>query len=307
MRSFSGIAVLVGSLLVTGCSATADTTSEESLTDQAAGLQTNTKMFLVPTTEAARTECRAEINSYYCASKTTDKAAAACVAKLTPSDQADCGADGSGCFNYESYTEKCKKTAPVYPTRASCKTPRPDNCAFYSACVESNIACGEDGYALGYGERFCTGFKNASFSDQGEAWKSSVMGCLQRALVPYTTAAFAKTSCSTVEDFAFNSHPACYTDPSNSICFLPPSDVLEVLSVIGLDQALQPRTQAQMATVFKTCVGQLADQLLGGFSAPAPIAPSSSAQSTPGDSLSAAELTERYLLWQKLDRGEIVP
>ena len=32
------------------------------------------------------------------------------------------------------------------------------NCAFYSDCVEKRVPCGPNGYALGYGKKYCVRF-----------------------------------------------------------------------------------------------------------------------------------------------------
>jgi hypothetical protein len=299
------LALLLAPLGLAGCGLSSDATTDD-LKAKPKSTSTKTKVFLVPTTEAARTTCRDQINQFYCTNTSADVAAAACVAALGVDDAAECGADGSGCLRYETVAETCTGTAPVYPTAASCKAPRHNNCSFYSACVETNIPCDEDGYSLGFGEKYCTGFKNASFSPKGDAWMVSVMYCLQKALVPYTMAAHASTSCADLQDFAFNSHPACYTKPGNSICFLPPSDVLTVLDVVGLNELFSARTLKQMAGVVKTCSRQLANELFGGGSSQMPRPPGAESESTSeGAALSRDELMERYQLWQELDRRSI--
>ena len=300
------LAFLLAPLGLTGCGVSTDATTDDL---KAKPASTKTKVFLVPTTEAARTSCRDQINDFYCTGASADVAAAACVASLGADDASACGADGSGCLRYETFAETCTATAPVYPTAASCKSPRHDNCSFYSACVEPNIPCDEDGYALGFGEKYCTGFKNASFSPKGDAWMVSVMYCLQKALVPYTMPAHASTSCADLQDFAFNSHPACYTKPGNSICFLPPSDVLTVMEVVGLNELFSARTMKQMAGVVRTCSLQLAEQLFGGGPAPTPRPAGESSRDGEAASdetaLSRDELMERYQLWQELDRRAV--
>src|SRR5262249_28672001 len=151
---------------------------------------------------------------------------------------------------------------PVYPTVASCDTPRPQNCSFYSACVERATSCGESGYALGYGEKYCTAFKNlGSLSPRGVAWRDSVMHCLQEALVPYAVPASGAT-CGEIIDVAFASHPRCYTQPESSICFLPPSDVLTILGTIGGSELLTARSRTQILATIGTCIGQIGRWLL---------------------------------------------
>ena len=43
------------------------------------------------------------------------------------------------------------------------------NCDFYPQCVETRIPCGTSGYALNYGERYCT-----RFTDQLNCFTSEV-------------------------------------------------------------------------------------------------------------------------------------
>lgn len=156
----------------------------------------------------------------------------------------------------------------IYPTHASCATPRPRDCSYYADCVERTIPCGPDGYALGFGRAYCESFQSAPLGPGGKAWMEGVMLCLQDALVPevlakddFTTSPAAPSVCSDLFETAFGSHPACYTRPESSICFLPPSDILVVLDVIGAREFFQARTQAQISATLRTCVSQIADHL----------------------------------------------
>ena len=60
------------------------------------------------------------------------------------------------------------------------------DCSFYQDCVESSVACGADGYALGYGGKYCGKFVEnlAEFSPEGETWILGTLTCLKSALVP---------------------------------------------------------------------------------------------------------------------------
>ena len=53
------------------------------------------------------------------------------------------------------------------------------------------------------------------------------MTCLQKALVS-TAASEEQVVCDDVTDYAFGTHPGCYTQRGRSICFLPPSDLRAV-------------------------------------------------------------------------------
>jgi hypothetical protein len=59
-----------------------------------------------------------------------------------------------------------------------------DNCLFYTQCLDSIYPCGDNGYALGYGAKFCNKFQASKeeFSPEGKLWLSSVTSCLQQEL-----------------------------------------------------------------------------------------------------------------------------
>jgi len=227
------------SLPLAACSASP---GDEGASTSEASVTSGTRTFLVPVDARARTLCRDEVNAYYCSASAANAAIGACLAKIGAAASDVCAKNDPRCVRTESYAEPCTGTSnPVYPTAASCETPRPQNCSFYSACVEKETACGESGYALGYGEKYCTAFKNIdSLSAKGIAWRDSVMHCLQEKLVDYTQPS-STASCDQIIDAAFASHPVCYTLPESSICFLPPADTLAVLSTIGGSELLTAR------------------------------------------------------------------
>jgi hypothetical protein len=116
------------------------------------------------------------------------------------------------------------------------------NCSFYTTCVEAVLPCGPNGYAIGYGGRFCQMFTDtlASYSTRGQTWVTNVRMCLQRALVSEVATVMNGTSlsCTEIQDYAFTSHVACYTDPlangdiSLSVCTLPITDWITLLWTI---------------------------------------------------------------------------
>jgi hypothetical protein len=69
-------------------------------------------------------------------------------------------------------------------------------------------------------------------------------------------------TCSAITDFAFDSHPRCYTE-GPSICFLPISDITNVFGTIDGQDLLSLRSAKQMATVAATCVEQIGGSLFG--------------------------------------------
>lgn len=300
VRSSFALTTVLSLVSVLGC-ASADGSDVEG--ESGAALASATKTFIIPVDERARFLCHDEINRYYCDAASARSAAFACAQKLGATSSSDAcnavnGVVGSGCVRYETQSETCVASAPVYPTGASCTSVRPKSCHFYSACLEADEPCGDDGYALGYGERYCYAFKNASFSAKGQAWRDNVMQCLQKALVPQLSAAPTLT-CTALTDFAFGSHPACYTETGHSICYLPPSDLAAVFGTIGLGEALKARTLDQMRRVVGTCIGQIARGIFFGSGAVAGLGVQSIGASGGDDVEGAtdAELQASYAFW----------
>ncbi len=304
-RFASMAAFLAGNALILGaCSAAPDLEGAEGVgfDEQPLGA---TVVELVPADDVVRTTCRAEINREHCGDKAAEKAVAACVAKLPPGHA--CKHHSAACFVREGKAQSCKATAEAYPRLAACAEPITRNCAHYAQCVDAAIACGENGYALGFGERYCNAFRRTDFSEKGVAWVDSVMLCLQRALVPEVEAAtqgFAHANrapapaatCSALLDTAFATHPACYTQPEASICFLPPSDLAKVFGVIGAKEVFTARTSKQIATTITTCVGQLARAALG-----LPVSAAGGHKASPSDEAARAmlpgELEAQHAVW----------
>ena len=240
-------------LAIGGCSSAP---VEMDVGESASELNSGERVQVFPSSRQ-RVACREVANRYYC----TKERALAAVEECS-------GEDAASAATFESSAASCSRSAALYPSIASCRTPLPHSCAFYSACLERAIPCGEQGYALGFGERYCTAFRNAKLSDKGTAWATSVMGCLEEALVShvedagsFTTKAATATACTNVLNDAFFSHPACYTKPAHSICFLPPQDLAMVVKTIGAQELFMGRTRTQIMETLKLCGAQLVSAL----------------------------------------------
>jgi hypothetical protein len=111
--------------------------------------------------------------------------------------------------------------------------PIPKDCSYYSRCVESVLPCGETGYSLGFGGKYCQAFKDnaPSFSPAGQEWLWDVMTCLQNQLIPIASNP-GTTTCPELKKFAISSHFPCYTAKESSICDIPPSDWARLLVII---------------------------------------------------------------------------
>jgi hypothetical protein len=269
----SSVGLVAASLALTGCGAAPAPSAEDDgafeVGEEALG---GTVTELVPMDDVVRVACRAEVNRRHCGTSEATLATKACQAKV-PASHA-CRTNAAACFKREAKNLSCQRSSESFVTLAACAAPLSRNCAFYAQCLDRAVTCGESGYALGFGEKYCNGFRRSEFSEKGTAWVNSVMLCLQTALVPavqsatsgYARASLAPASTATCQrtlDQAFASHPGCYTQPSASICFLGPGDIAKIFGVIGAKEVFTARTSAQIATTVGTCVGQVARAILG--------------------------------------------
>lgn len=283
---------LVLALAVGGCA------SEVEETSSIESPLTGTRARVVPLDDTSRAACRAEAERIYC----TEGEARAAAAK--------CGRQGaSGKVVVSASSGPCKETGPAYPSVEACASPHTLDCSFYSACLERSTPCGDSGYALGFGEKYCTAFRSAKLSPTGQKWVERTMHCLQEALVPEVLAAGSLSSprasaarCEEVFDKAFASHPACYTAKESSVCFLPPSDVVTVLDTIGIRELLTRRTGAQMTHTVGLCVAQITRRILGlGTKAKGSTARDAMEDDAPEAALTREELEAMLAEWKKLD------
>jgi hypothetical protein len=266
------------------------------------------RIYLTPVDARARIACRDEDNRYYCSKASADAARAKCAAKVTAGGAAasdPCATGGDACVRARTTTETCTGDGVTYPTAASCDTPHPENCSYYSACLEAKLPCGESGYGLGYGEKYCNAFANdTGFSPAGVAWVNSTMLCLQKHLASLSTKGLASMTCDALTDDAFASHPACYTQPGASICDLGPSDALQVLRTISATDLLSSRALKQEASVVHTCVLHVVGRLFGARPPVITTSGTPAAFAAPMSSMSddeRAQLAERFEFWSKLD------
>jgi hypothetical protein len=134
-----------------------------------------------------------------------------------------------------------------------CDNPPPGQCEFYDRCLEAKFDCGESGYPLAYGKKYCERFLNEKlFSDKGRRWRDETLLCLQRAIVPLRKD--SQTTCEMLEKQAFESHPNCYAGVENSFCELPIDDWRLTWNVVDLRDELSPNGVRQaLKLVFVSC------------------------------------------------------
>lgn len=145
-------------------------------------------------------------------------------------------------------------------TLASCQAPKANDCSFYRKCVQKKFNCAHEEYPIGYGEKYCNKFNALTSSDlsaYGILWRDETLSCLQKALVPTLSPSSEIKTCSQLDTVAFDSHPACYTNVYMSICELPAGDWQTIVKVVDPSDYLSTKSAKQIASVIKTCAGDL--------------------------------------------------
>lgn len=83
--------------------------------------------------------------------------------------------------NMSTFT--CPNYCDLLCSKINCEKPPSGQCLYYSQCLENKIQCGGNGYAKGYGEKYCLKFlENEKLSDKGKEWRNVTMSCLQQSL-----------------------------------------------------------------------------------------------------------------------------
>jgi hypothetical protein len=133
------------------------------------------------------------------------------------------------------------------------------SCDYYRECLEPQFSCGELGYPLGYGEKYCNKFYkknelnlNKNLSPKGEIWRDATGKCLQIVLQK-KVANNELFSCDLLTKFAFASHPKCYTQEKASICDLPVNDWKIIANIPELQDLLSKESRKQMKSVMAIC------------------------------------------------------
>ncbi|KAL9641652.1 hypothetical protein ABK040_016883 [Willaertia magna] len=141
-----------------------------------------------------------------------------------------------------------------------------DTCSFYKDCLEQIIPCGSKGYAIGYGYKYCSKFfeeyKRGDFdTEYAENWVHGTGLCLQQVLYDkFIKLGQGQTTCDDIIEYAFNSHPACYTNNSYkgnkySICNIRNIfDIKTVVTTVSAKDLFSMRSFKQILGVAKNCV-----------------------------------------------------
>lgn len=162
------------------------------------------------------------------------------------------------------------QSAAQAPERVDCQNPPVQSCSFYRECLEETHQCGNSGYALAYGEKYCYRFLTIEnrLSEEGKLFNQLTRSCLQRKLIPVLNLDFQKLIqiekplCTEILDFAFDSHPDCYTEHDHSICFLNPvTDLPVIFSQYKTKDLLTQKSMKQMLQVAGSCIGKISERL----------------------------------------------
>jgi hypothetical protein len=160
-------------------------------------------------------------------------------------------------------------TSITQSLQEACFTPPLPNsqCGFYIDCLENYYSCGPEGYAIGYGFKYCNKFTSDKMREcvdvAGDEWVNNTLSCLQESLVPVIESDDVNdVSCMSIKLDAFDSHSTCYTGGGGSVptapsvCFLPIPDVLCILSTIDKQDLLSPLGLKEDIETAQICVSQ---------------------------------------------------
>ncbi|MCB0420474.1 MAG: hypothetical protein KDD61_05735 [Bdellovibrionales bacterium] len=157
-------------------------------------------------------------------------------------------------------------------THGECRNYRPmqTDCTFYRSCLESQYQCGQEGYPLGYGEKYCQRFHSLntpqSFNDKrlstkGVKWRNRTLVCLQDELIREQ---FQKgfLNCENIKNVGFQTHARCYAKADPSICGLPLSDWKAIASIVDIKDYGKPESVKQILEVIVACGERTIEELL---------------------------------------------
>lgn len=101
------------------------------------------------------------------------------------------------------------------------------DCEYYS-CVEETKHCGKNGYALGFGRKYCKKFERSShrFSESGKMWIEEVKECL----IDNLGRTSQELSCNNFRKAQVKNHIPCYVN--SGYCSLNDRDKFQIKRVV---------------------------------------------------------------------------
>ncbi len=157
----------------------------------------------------------------------------------------------AACYADVSATDQAL-TDPVQSCPVASPAHIAGNEATFYRCAEDTLACGADGYLLGYGAKYAERFYRRTrpwMSPRGKVWLDATLVCLQ---VTLRDRIDATTSCEDVRTIAYDSHPDCYVD--SGFCSLPWSDWFAVLATVDGIDWLSRDAQRQLIATARACL-----------------------------------------------------
>ena len=125
------------------------------------------------------------------------------------------------------------------------------SCDFYQ-CLDQTFPCGDKGYALHFGHKFCTKSDTQLFNrmqtEQGKQWVLDTMKCLQQALSERLD--IEALSCQKIQDIGYQTHMNCYIQ--SGYCELPGQDKKEIIKLLKF-QLLKPKNIIQGIHLLQAC------------------------------------------------------
>lgn len=155
-------------------------------------------------------------------------------------------------------------SSAVHAAGDLCSRPRGNRCEFYRQCAEATYKCGDSGYPIAYGEKYChrfSGLKGDDLSKEGFAWRDATLTCLQQDIANLFVTSNKVKTCGDLKDFAFASHVGCYTQPFASVCNLPLGDWVTITGVVDLKEYGDRESRAQVIQVIKACGPAVKDRV----------------------------------------------
>lgn len=140
-----------------------------------------------------------------------------------------------------------------------CVNPIVPNCNFYASCLEATCKCGEQGYGLSYGKKYCEKFLGSySFSEKGRKWRDATLVCLQERLYAAVPNDSVLCDCKAISQTAYKSHVECYTQSGNSICSLDIADLGVVYDLISLSDLADKEGLKALRDIAAKCFAEKA-------------------------------------------------
>lgn len=147
--------------------------------------------------------------------------------------------------------------------QAQCVNTTVPSCNVYTSCFSELCPCKSSPfeYFETYGKKYCeVFFASSQLSAEGKLWRDSTLRCLQeeivRALPPVNDP--DSCDCKQMQVTAFDTHVACYTQASASICNLPLSDWVQIASSSdAIKNLVDQRGRKQMLEVAYICASKL--------------------------------------------------